>query len=84
LDTLGAQAFGAKDLKSLSAVTQRGVILELILCVPIILTWVFSKPILLYVGQDAEVVGGLKLSTTQPFGSKPRPDLSTPCLYIQV
>ena len=57
MDTLCSQAFGANNVKCLGVILQRGLLLELLLCVPIALLWGFSKHILLALGQSADVVG---------------------------
>ena len=61
MDTLCSQAFGANNKKLLGVILQRGLALELALCVPILIIWAFSKQFLLAVGQDAEVVGNTEV-----------------------
>jgi MATE family multidrug resistance protein len=55
LDTLCAQAFGAKKYKLVGLHFQRSIILLTLVCIPIITLWLFTEKILLVGGVEPEV-----------------------------
>ena len=55
LSTLCSQASGAGDLDTLNIVFQRSLIISLLTCIPICTLWLFSEPVLSYLGQDQEI-----------------------------
>ena len=60
-DTLCSQAYGAKNLARVGHVTQRGIAVGLVMCIPIAIVWLFAEPMLLGLGQDptvASLAGG--------------------------
>ena len=55
LDTLASQAFGAKSFKHIGTLTQRAVLMQTLICIPIGCCWAFfTKPVLTAAGIDPE------------------------------
>jgi MATE family multidrug resistance protein len=54
-DTLGAQAFGAKNMHRVSIVFQRAMGIMMAMAVPISILWFATEPLLVALGQDREV-----------------------------
>ncbi|KAK9848244.1 hypothetical protein WJX84_010197 [Apatococcus fuscideae] len=55
MQTLCGQAFGAKALKEVGNWWQRAVLILWVTCIPISLLWWFMQPLLLLIGQEAQV-----------------------------
>ncbi|XP_010683279.2 protein DETOXIFICATION 1 [Beta vulgaris subsp. vulgaris] len=55
LDTLCGQAFGAKQYKKIATYVYSAIICLLVICIPIILVWIFMDKLLILVGQDPEI-----------------------------
>lgn len=55
LDTLCGQAYGAKEYKKVGSYIYSAIISLLVICIPIILIWVFMDKLLILVGQDPEI-----------------------------
>jgi putative MATE family efflux protein len=55
MDTLVSQAFGAKAFRSVGIILQTALLVEGLTCIPVVVLWWTAEPILLALGQDAEV-----------------------------
>lgn len=55
LDTLCGQAYGAKQYKKVGTYIYSGTISLLVLCIPIILLWIFMDKLLILMGQDPRI-----------------------------
>ncbi|CAO2815327.1 unnamed protein product [Amaranthus hypochondriacus] len=55
LDTLCGQAYGAKQYKQIGTYVYSAIISLLVICIPIILLWIFMDKLLILLGQDPEI-----------------------------
>lgn len=55
LDTLCGQAYGAKQYKKIGTYVFSAIISLLLICIPIILLWIFMDKLLILMGQDHEI-----------------------------
>ncbi len=55
-DTLGSQAFGARNVRRVGFIYQRGAAVSLFFAVPIAVLWWFSGDVLALMGQQPETV----------------------------
>ncbi|KAL2904323.1 Protein DETOXIFICATION 1 [Bienertia sinuspersici] len=55
LDTLCGQAYGAKQYKKIGTFIYSGIISLQLICIPIILIWIFMDKLLILMGQDHQI-----------------------------
>lgn len=56
VDTLAAQAFGARNFSRVGLIAQRGIAVSLAFCIPVALAWYNAGPLLGMLGQHEDVV----------------------------
>jgi len=55
LATICSQAYGARNYKLLNLTLQRGVAILITACVPLTVLWLFSEPIIVFLGQSLDI-----------------------------
>ncbi|KAG9153719.1 hypothetical protein Leryth_005852 [Lithospermum erythrorhizon] len=55
LETIGGQAYGAKQYKKLGSQTYTGIFCLMLVCIPLSILWIYMERVLIFLGQDPQI-----------------------------